>query len=372
VSRESKKAFIRRRDGHAVNAGRAVWRCLRDGSLVNVRRTSPAALAEAAKFHRTVGSVQACAARDGVRLEDLSRLHRAALARQVVVLQALRGVDRALRGAGVEFLVLKGPVLAEVVYDRGGRRFYEDLDILVRTTDFAPALEALEARGATVSDPGWPYARDELAGEVRLTSGVDLHWHFVYEDWARAQLSIAMNDVIDRARRTVVSGVDVLTLDPIDNLVYIALHACIEGGDRLMWLKDVEQAVLNDRPQWDAVVDRAFEWSANLHLGTMLLRSRRLLNTPVPDDVIHALIPSRAWRALLAAADRSFPIHEWTGRQTAATLLARATRKSPRATVAFILGAPARRLRRSHGWASEPHDSESAREAYLNRVRQAT
>ena len=47
--------------------------------------------------------------------------------------------------AGVPFLVVKGPVLAALVYERPRVRFYRDLDLIVPRRSFVAALHSLES-----------------------------------------------------------------------------------------------------------------------------------------------------------------------------------------------------------------------------------
>src|SRR5207248_3252817 len=136
---------------------------------------------------------------------------------------------------------------------------------------------------------------------------------------------VSMDDVFQRARTVTVDGVTIQTPDAADTLIHLALHACLAGGGRLVWLKDIEQAVVNDRPHWDDVIRRSAEWQVNLFVGTMLFRSRQVLSTPVEDEVLRALVPNSAWRGLIGSLDRAFPITAWTRSETPATGLALAT-----------------------------------------------
>lgn len=72
--------------------------------------------------------------------------------------------------AGIDWLVVKGPVLAETVHRSVALRSYSDLDVLVRPRDLGGALDALESAGARVLDRNWLLLRRDLKGEVRGSS----------------------------------------------------------------------------------------------------------------------------------------------------------------------------------------------------------
>jgi len=347
-------------------AGRALVREAPEGALDT--------LPTFAEFHRVVGLVYECVGEElpsgpAMRLEHLYREERA---RHLIVLGNLRRVNQSLEGAGIPFLVVKGPVLADLVYQRPRLRFYRDLDLVVPRRSFAGALQTFESAGAEVIDPNWHYLYDEVAGELELTTGIDLHWHFLFSESLRRTTNIRMEEVFERARRASVGGVSVLTPDAPDTLIHLALHACKEGGDRLIWLKDIEQAVINDRPSWKEVVDRALGWRVNLFVGAMLIRARGVVGAPVPDDVVHELIPSRAWRGVLRSLDTAFPVGVWSGRETPATIVVQATRDDLGATVAFLANGALRRARgalrpQSAGRRGLPAVGEPRR-AFLERI----
>jgi hypothetical protein len=347
-----------------------------DAARALVASGSPAALETLpvlASFHRVVGHVVKAvgdAVPSHVRAA-LLRLQRDELARRVVAAENLRRTAQLLESLDIPFLVVKGPILAGVVYGDPRVRFYRDLDVIVPSASFPRALEAFEQTGARVVDANWPYFLEHLAGQVDLSSNVDLHWHLLFfEDFRRAT-RIRMADVFERARTVSAEGVTVRTLDSTDTLIHLAVHACLEGGARLGRLKDIEQVMVNERPDMQDVVERSLEWRLSLLVGMMLLRTRDSLSAPVGDDVLRALIPSAAWRGLLHSLDRMFPISGWTRRQTPAVRLAEKTQTSPPETIRHLARAATRRahgpLRRTR--AAGPVGSESrSRDLYLERV----
>jgi hypothetical protein len=335
-----------------------------------LRRVRTADICEAARYHRVVAPVHEVLSRigeaDSEIVDALAALRREAVLASFRVVRALQQVREALADSDLRWLVVKGPVLSEVVYVRRGVRTYHDLDLLVRPAGFKRALEALEGAGLGLLDPNWKFHRRWVASELRLASSggadVDLHWHLLFEREIRRSFRLPIADLVDRAREVSVHNMPVLTLDATDTLLHLAVHACREGGDRLCWLNDIEQSIVNEHPDWHDVVTRAHEWRVQLLVGTMLARARAVLNAPVPDEVIRALLP-RTWRSATLAADRLFPPHRSNARGSLATLLAHGARDSVHSS-AFAIASDVRRmlgqLAGGHSWRQEEWDRARA------------
>lgn len=101
------------------------------------------------------------------------------------------GVVHRLDAAGIESILLKGPVTARWLYGDGESRAYSDIDLLVRSDDLDRAMDVLEAAGyddlfaGSVERGASPHARTLRLkeGAQRLTRGpmptlVDLHTTF--------------------------------------------------------------------------------------------------------------------------------------------------------------------------------------------------
>jgi hypothetical protein len=311
-------------------------------------------LLEAARYHRVVAPVHRAlsgvGAADARVREQLARLYHEAVASHLRVRATLRHASGLLEGLDAPWLVVKGPVLTDVVYRRSGLRLYHDLDLIVPRAAFADAVNAMERGGFAIRDRNWALIRRLEAGELNLVgpggAAVDLHWHLLFNREDRSRFRIDMDELISRARSVEAGGLQVSTLDEADTLIHLAVGACAEGGGRLSWLKDLERSIVNDRPDWAAVIERSRSWGANLAVGTMLLRARRSLSAPVPDDVVRELVPSWAWRQTLSSLDRLFPPERSSAIGTPATLVARSTRRAVSSTLSTVAQGGTRRLSR--------------------------
>lgn len=361
--------------GRPVHVGDLIVACAsedRDPDLVRIRdllsRVDHSAIPHSARYHRVVPLVHEVLSRaggvDSAVMDLLGALRREGALASLRALRALRQVQDPLADVGVPWLVVKGPVLSEFLYRRRGARIYHDVDILVRPADFKVALGALERANFHLIDPNWRFHRRWVSGELRLatdgSADVDLHWHLLISRQIRQHFRIPIPDLIDRARNVDVRGMPVRTLDKADTLIHLSMHACREGGDRLYWLKDIDQSVMNDRPDWDVVIRRAHDWEVNILVGMMLARTNATFRTAVPGEVVRALLP-RPWRVATTTADRLFPAHRSVARGTVATMLANCARNDMPSSAVALASHMVRMLRQIVGgepWRREEWDRE--------------
>jgi hypothetical protein len=217
----------------------------------------------------------------------------------------------------VPWVVVKGPAAVELLYRGQGGRLYQDLDVLVEPSGFREVLDALELSGLQQLDRNWAVLRREMRGEVHYGGAtrleIDLHWNLV--NMYRGRMRIPTRELLRRAVAVRLAGVDVCTLDPADSLIHLCVHAAISGGDRILWLKDIERAVAAGTVAWDDVVSRSRRWNVAAPVGLMLARSARFLGAEVPVEVTNDLVPPGA-RRLIRVIDRLFPWQRALGRLT--------------------------------------------------------
>ena len=321
-----------------------------------------AQLAQHAALHRVVPFLAAAVRTSGARASEeavasLARTHATRTAAHLRVLADLESARAALSADAVPFLVVKGPVLSEHLYPSPDLRTYEDLDLLIPPGSFERAVDALRAGGSLLLDRNWALTRADTRGQLhfQLPMGTlaDVHWHLLNRENVRDGFAITTDDLFDRSREVDVGGRSIPTLDPVDTLLHVALHAALSGGDRLIWLKDIERALVVDEPSWDDVIERAKAWKAGRSVAITLSRARRSLGAPVPEGVLDALFASRLWRGLSDRIDHRSPTERSVGRESTAVFWAQLTRDSGPATARAVLNRASRRLRAmAHGGSS--------------------
>lgn len=140
--------------------------------------------------------VEAAAARADTELTAAVAGSLAAGRRQAALLQAVseRTIE-ALRAAGIRSAALKGPLLAEAVYDDAGRRQSSDVDLLVAAEDLGPAVAVARSMGYAppadwVGRDGLPLLHFSLPHERGELPPLELHWriHWYESRFARERL----------------------------------------------------------------------------------------------------------------------------------------------------------------------------------------
>ena len=281
-------------------------------------------------------------------------------------------VQSALEEAGLPWVIVKGPVLTEVLYGAAGRRTYHDLDVLVRPADFRAAIARLESIDGRLLDRNWRLLRREQRGQVHIAlhpgMSLDLHWDLV--NVHRGRMSIDTEDILARRVRVNVGGAAVPTLDPTDSLIHLAVHAAVSGGDLLVWLKDVERAIAVRPPVWDEVIERSRAWHVGGAVGLILERSRTALGAQVPEDV-PLLMVGRRGMPLVRWIDRRWPFESGRRGPTPARFMARLIGHGPAGGALVLLRRVLRHFdprepRRSSPFA--PAGDQSDRDAFLSAV----
>src|SRR5438552_3724800 len=278
-----------------------------------------------------------------------------------------------LDGTGVPWAVVKGPAAVELLYGGRGGRLYHDLDVLVDPSGFSQVLAALEANGLQQLDRNWAVLRREMRGEVHYRGAspleIDLHWNLI--NMYRGRFRMPTRELLQRAVVVHLAGAEVCTLDPTDSLIHLCLHAAISGGDRIMWLKDIERAVTVRTPVWDDVVSRSRRWNVAAPVGLMLSRSAQFLGAQLPAGLIRDLISPGAMR-LIRAVDRLFPWQRALGRLTSPNrLMARSIGQGPVRGAAWLVVRSIRNLDPDQERASSsftPGGTEGDRAAFIESV----
>jgi hypothetical protein len=323
--------------------GEVLVRCVRgdDGDASSIALDdllrSPAdldGLAAAAAFHGIPGFVHRrlqhdptvpCAVRD-----DLTATYHRARMTHLQALADLSRIADVLDSLGLPWLTVKGPVLAELVYPRPDLRSYTDLDVVVPRDDLPRALAALETIGARTLDANWDLLARTHSAELHLAVGntiVDLHWHIFNIGELRQEFPLEMGALFERSRRVQLPGCTAPTLDAADTALHLGVHGCLSGANRLVWLKDMEEATGGDEFPWTDLVERARASGAGGAVASMLLTARRVIGTPVPDDIVAQLAGADAWPRWVAGTARVCRPERTMGRRSPLRLVARSTRR---------------------------------------------
>jgi hypothetical protein len=247
---------------------------------------------------------------DRVPPEPLRAMRRYAeqnVARSLLLTGELRTLLRRLEEAGIPAVAYKGPVLAQDLYGSIALRDVLDLDILVTKEDVLRARELLFQRGYRSAVPtGEPWDAHLLwygcnFPLVQDATGfvVELHWtpeaclppRRVAELWQRVEyVSLA--------------GMRVPTFARQDLLLLLCLHGCRHMWERLEWLVGVAELLRVVDVAWDELLRFASSLGARRALLLGLTLAHRLLDAPVPADILREARSDSRTDGLVDAACR--------------------------------------------------------------------
>ena len=254
--------------------------------------------------------------------------HQTAMA-SVLLERAQRDVDVALRAAGIPALWLKGAALAHTVYPEPTLRPMVDLDVLVPYEQRERALEVVQGlgydfyslHGIRTRSSGDELARKLSAHHYHLRGGVsnavilELHSRLLGSD--DRLLSLAQLDWFWAHTETIRAGEGWAfdTLTPEAHLLYGCAHAILQHGEAQLYLLrffDLHQIITRAALDWPLIVDQAVALGWTLAVERALRRCMAFFATPVPAEVLEALVARRPAHEHSARVIRlQGPGHRW-------------------------------------------------------------
>jgi hypothetical protein len=259
---------------------------------------------------------------DGIR-ERLNAARAQAVERNNKALRDLERIDRCLCRAGIPYMLVKGPVLTQQVYDSPSQRHFFDLDLVLHDSEIDAAQLALEGLGYRL----WggdrylgflPPAPDDLARATRAMRKtlrrfghelalvtddrsllpIDLHWQLMPRGRIRASALVWENVTMSQ-----VGAVNVRVLDPEATVLHLAMHAWSNRpwSFALLHLCDVAWALHRLRVDPCRLVELADRWGGRRDLERTFYVLKHVLAIELPQvpRVGHGMAnPSRRFRRI--------------------------------------------------------------------------
>src|ERR1700733_12666874 len=230
----------------------------------------------------------------------IQQLHRVqVLSALQMTAELFRLIDR-FRDAGLEIVLVKGPVLAVRAYGDTGARQYGDLDFLVRQKDAFRATQLMIAAGYEPEIPAEAVSPDKIPGQyvfVRVSSPllVELHTERTMRYFPRG---LPIEEFFARRHSVSIDGHEIPALAMEDELILICIHGAKHLWERLSLVADVAAFVARQTSlDWERSFATARSVGAERMMNTGLVLSRNLLGTTLPQNVQTRLQSDRsAWR----------------------------------------------------------------------------
>jgi hypothetical protein len=246
------------------------------------------------------------------------------VARNASYLFELSGILAEFSRAGIPVIVLKGAAIALTLYPDPGLRSMNDIDLIVRRSDFESAYSIMAARGYEPVAQKAPWLNREIGTHVGLASKhgakilVDLHWSLLSgsgaapaptPEWLWGNVEplkpLADGALLPSAR----------TLTPEAQLLYYSAHLVLlhgYAGSRLLWFYDIYRLLVlwGDRLNWEKVIHDAtlLHWSAVLLSLSAELQA--LFGVQLPAQVLQSLALSTERHTEIYIQNRA--IHDQT------------------------------------------------------------
>jgi hypothetical protein len=253
----------------------------------------------------------------------------------------------AFAAGGTEALLLKGPVLARVLYRPDEHRAYGDLDLLVPPSDLDRARRVLPRLGyinesdelgiddvaGVVRSETWSRLKEApIEGATVMPPMIDLHWGLA---GCEADAETTWRVLSTRRTWIEIAGRRVPVLDLDGLALHAATHAAQHGPDNLKVLADLARALERwDRDVWRSAAQLAERvegtpaFAAGLRLVPAGAELARELGLPPTDELtwailnresrprgtfhLDALVRARGVRERLDVLRRSlFPSRKW-------------------------------------------------------------
>lgn len=222
----------------------------------------------------------------------------------------------------IEVIPLKGAALLEQVYKKIGLRTMGDIDILVRDKDFLRSAEILLAYGMK---PKWRYESGDLfeftqlpckfwPGELSFLNDeglhVDLHQDLVTYHWFKTAYPMNISRVWDRSSHIIsTESQDSCEthlfwrnrLSSNDMLAHLCIHLASHGLKSMKNFFDID-LFIRTSPEgwdWDSFVNSAKQWQILSCAYHVFIFCKVFFDTPIPQNVLEQLKPSRFDRFLV-------------------------------------------------------------------------
>ncbi|MGE0702430.1 MAG: nucleotidyltransferase family protein [Vicinamibacterales bacterium] len=200
--------------------------------------------------------------------------------------------------AQVPVIVLKGAVLATVVYPSPGLRPMRDIDLLVRRRDqdrveavLRSLRDTLWARqAAPAAQPRNPYLKPESVALLDIRQDV---FPAGSPDGLPAAGPVPIADFWARARSAHIESVGTLIFAPEDLLLHLSFHLTVAAGSasRVRTLCDIGEVCRYYREtlEWTQLIDRACSYGLEKPLYSALRLAEEMVEAGVPPRVLEDL-----------------------------------------------------------------------------------
>lgn len=224
----------------------------------------------------------------------------------IFVEQQLKEILDQFKKEGIRLIVMKGPALARSVYHDPALRPGSDIDILVHPDQVLKARKAMESIGYVCDKKYFDISKKFNNEEVYLHTSrkhykiVEVHWNLY------VSCSVEISQFFDRAIQINYKDISFETLNPVDALLYNALHMIMHHDKdvRLIWIYDTTLLArsLQYPSDWQMLQENSVLYGATRSIQVTLEMARLWTGLVLPpgfDDLTSWPQPEKTEQAAL-------------------------------------------------------------------------
>lgn len=185
----------------------------------------------------------------------------------------------------IPVICLKGPVIAQIIYDSIGEREFRDLDLLIQDSNLVEAARLLNKIGyikASLYEYDTKRAHHLVFIHPKTNHIIELHWRLHPNIIAEP----TFEELWARHETVRIAGTDIPCLETTELFVYLISHGSKHAWFRLRWLYDIH--LFLEQPLDLVEIQTRLAKRGCLHMmGQALLLRQELFEGDIPESFVH-------------------------------------------------------------------------------------
>lgn len=222
-------------------------------------------------------------------LQQLEKIRRQYMVRNIYLLDRLRAFHSTLRKAGIPSIVLKGASLLYLLYTDIGLRPMTDVDVLIRKQDLRETLDLL-------ANDGWQVPHEEEIKyfhehfyhlDIRTNDDFatlfEIHWNLEKELCHSIEIAGLWERAIDADH----DGDSIRRLSNEDLILHLLIHLAYHHyfSPRLIWVHDIKEMIGRCSLDWDLLLTLAERWRIRTPVYYSLQYLEKIFPGAVPAEI---------------------------------------------------------------------------------------
>lgn len=236
----------------------------------------------------------------------LENCHYTIAVRNNYIYQNLGDVLNSFNQAGIEAIVLKGTFLAEKIYKNIALRPMVDIDLLVHKENLPRIKKELGKLGYRVNRPDYQTSLEAFGSVLGFIKEggilLEIHWDIAQIERFKRVVQVDNDALWEAAKTCKIADVDTLVLSPEYLILNLCIHLSLNHSFHgLIWFCDLREVLRYYKKEidWKYIVEKAKEYKVKTVLYYCLYFFHRLLDVPLPLEVLKELEPLKIRKRLL-------------------------------------------------------------------------